>query len=363
MKALRNITTLITVFVLFTSCADLLNVNPDDVLLEENYPSTITELYSGYMGIAATVQSVADKASFLEGLRGDFLEPTANANNDMVELYNYDPISVANDLANPVGYYNIILNANDYIGHAADFFRENPTSIDEETFFALVGGAIRYKTWAYLMLAKIYGEAIWIDDPLIEYKDISQFPVYDFDQLINNCISLMENGIDVDGVKVDGKGIVKWSSVLFPNTTSDYSWDCIDPAPEILLGELYLFAGNYQLAFDNLFALLRIGSEDNRLEVTKSEYNQEWIKLFRGFVRKEAVFTLTYEYNYNQTNHLIDYYSNNAPNKYYLRPTQVAMDRFYRQKQSNGNPGDFYRGVNVTFKQIDNEWVVYKFIS
>ncbi len=362
MKKIEKITLVIAFAFLITSCESFFNVNPDDLLLEENYPSTVTELYSGYLGISAKVQVIADRVSFLEGLKGDFLEPTANATQDMIDIYNLDEDN-RNVLADPSGYYAIILNANDYIVHATKFYENNPTAIDETSFKAIVGGALRYKSWAYLMIAKIYGKSVWIDDPLAELQDIAKYPVLDFDQTINSCINLIETGIVINEKPINGKGIVKWSTILFPDGTTDYSWDCIDPAPEILLGELYLYSGNYQLAFDNLLALLKIGSADNRLEITKSEYNGEWIDLFKKYVRKEAIFLMTYDYNLKQTNNLVNYYSNTYPNKYYLRPTQVAMDRFRNQKQSNGNPGDNWRGENRSFKLENNEWVVYKFLS
>ncbi|MFA9392147.1 MAG: hypothetical protein ACERKD_20215 [Prolixibacteraceae bacterium] len=347
----------------FSSCADFLNVNPDDVLLEDNYPSTITELYSGYMGIAASVQAVADKASFLEGLRGDLLEPTMNSTREVVELYQYTETS-DNKLANPVDYYKIILNANDYIEHASTFFEENPTSIDEPTYTALIGGAIRYKTWAYLMLAKIYGQAIWIDDPLIEFSDINQFPLYDFNQLILQCIDLIENGIELNGIAIDGRGEIRWSAELFPGqgeSSSNLQWNRICPPAECLLAELYLFAENYPMVIENALAVIRMGGEEDSYQLNKSEWNGEWVKPLRDFYRKESIFMFTYDYNLHQTHHLIDYYSNLAPNKYLMRPSQVAMNRFRQQVRSDGNVGDNYRGDGVSFKEINGDWVFCKF--
>lgn len=361
-KHISKTAAVIALGLMVSSCDSFFSVNPNDILLEENYPSTVTELYSGYLGISAKVQTVADKAYFLEGLRGDFLEPTANATQDMIDIYNFDEDN-NNELADPAGYYAIILNANDYIKHATQFYEEYPTSIDAETFKAIIGGALRYKSWAYLMLAKIYGKAIWVDEPFVEYQDISSFPMIGFDEIIQNCISLIETGVEVNGSYINGKSLVRWTDVLFPDGSEDYSWNCIDPAPEMLLGELYIFAGNFQSAYNNLLSLLSTASADNRLEITKSEYNGEWRDLFRKFCRKEAIFLMTYDYTKSQTNSLIDYFSNASPNKYYLRPTQAAMDRFNNQKQSNGNEGDLYRGDGVTFKEVDGEWVVYKFIS
>ena len=69
------------------SCEDFFTPDADDILLEKQYVGDYTELYSGFMGLAASMQQVADQASFLEGLRGDLLEPTANAPRDFWDMY------------------------------------------------------------------------------------------------------------------------------------------------------------------------------------------------------------------------------------------------------------------------------------
>ncbi len=349
--------------ILFSGCSGFFNVNPDDLLLEKNYPGTLTELYSGYMGVASTVQQVADKASFLEALRGDFAEPTSNATKEIVDLYLYNPIN-SNELADPAGYYRVILNANDYISHASTFFQKNPTSINEATFRALIGGAIRYKAWAYLMLAKIYGEALWIDEPFREYQDLSWSSLMPFDQIIMQCISLIEIGIQIGDMQIDGKGTLRWSQVLFPGqseSASNLEWNRINPPPECLLAELYLYAGVYEKVVEMALSVIRTGGTEASYQLNKSEWTGEWIRPFSSFYRKESIFMFTYDYNLKQTNHLVDFYSNLPPNRYLLRPSQAAMDRFYRQIRSDGNQKDVNRGEGRTFKLSNGEWVISKF--
>ena len=65
-----------------------------------------------------------------------------------------------------------------------------PTVLSDSDYKGIIGGALRYKAWAYLMLAKIYGEAVYLDDPLATYQDLSQYPVLKFDQLIDKCITV-----------------------------------------------------------------------------------------------------------------------------------------------------------------------------
>ena len=68
-----------------------------------------------------------------------------------------------------------------------------------------------------MMLAKIYGEAIYFDDPLSEYQDIAKYPKLGFDQIIDKCLELMNTGM----YGVDGKQITRWRTFLFPSITGE----------------------------------------------------------------------------------------------------------------------------------------------
>jgi hypothetical protein len=346
-----------------SSCEDFFNPGSDSTLLEKDYIGNFTELYAGYMGIAAKVQIVADKSIYLEGLRGDFLEPTTNAPQDFWDVYNYSEKLDNNKLADPKDYYAVIMNANDYIEHSKKYMMDNLDALNSESYFALFSGAIRYKVWAYLMLGKLYGEAIYFSEPVKEYQDIKKFPKLHLDELIDTCIQLMEVGIE----GINGHGEVKWSTELFPGQSvgsNETQWDRICPSPESLLAELYLWKGDYQSAWNNCVDQIVAGRIDgSNYLISLSEYGAEWVKIFRGFVRQEHIAAAFYNYEQKQTNHVIEYFSDRAPNLYYMRPTQVAMDRFLGQKNEEGTTGDFYRGLDKTFHMENNDWLVWKFVS
>ena len=348
--------------ILLSGCNSFFNPDADDVLQEKDYVSNYTELYSGFMGIAGAVQSVAEKGMFLEGLRGDLFEPTNNASRDIWDVYNYSDNLKGNSLADPKGYYNVILNCNDYIQHVLAYRKANPTALSTDVYDGLIGGALRYKAWTYLMLAKIYGEAIYLDDPLTSYKDLSKYPTLGFDEIIEKCRSLIVDGVD----GVNGKGVIRWSAELFPgqaDSPTNLQWNRICPTPECLLAEIYLYQNNYQEAWNNCVSIIRQGGEEASFQLNLSEYNGEWKKFGREFSRMEHITVAFFDYSLNQTNHVIDYLSNTAPNSYYLRPTEAAMNRFNNQYTAGGLLGDKYRGYGVTFKQVNNDWVMEKLLS
>ncbi|WP_044202726.1 RagB/SusD family nutrient uptake outer membrane protein [Echinicola pacifica] len=345
-----------------SSCESYFEADEKEILLDENYIGNTNELYSGYMGIAAKVQEVADKGILLAELRGDFLEPTANAPQQLWDIYNYSA-GADNELADPSGYYGVIGNANTYIKKAFDFKESNPNAVENEVFEPLISGAIRYKVWAYLMLAKLYGEAVYLDAPLLGDEDLSKYPRLGFDELISQLISLMEGGVK----GIDGKKVLIWSDLLFPgvNTSSqDLTWNMICPSPEPLLMELYLWAGSYEKVVSiGMPYIYDQGSK--RYKLSNEDYNSEWVQFFyRDPITKtrELINIVPFDYRRGQTHRLIHYFSNTEPNDYFLRPTEVAMSRFEAQVRQDGvTVGDRYRGEDYTYWNQNGEWVVRKF--
>jgi len=351
-----------------TQCNSYFDKDANDVLTSKNYVGNVEELYAGFRGIASAVQNVADQAIFLTELRGDLLEPTSNAPQELWDIYNYS--DKENSYNDPKGYYNVIINANDFINKATEFYSKNPNAIDTgASYKPMVSGAIRFKCWAYLMLAKIYGQAVYFDDPLIEYSDISKYPTLSVDELIQKCLLLMNTGIyDKTGIKIDGNQALAYSDVLSKGVTSSdkLKWDMICPTPEPLLIELNLWAGNYQKVVDIAVPFI-YDNGTKKYKLSNEDYNAEWSLFFyKDFISKttELMTVAPFDYTYNQVDRINTYYSNVSPNKYYLRPTQIAMDRYNTQKQYDGvTPTDKYRGLGHTFDQMNGEWVLRKFLK
>lgn len=350
----------------FTQCDDYFETKTDDMLLDKDYVGSVNELYSGYMGVAAKVQAVADQAIFLTELRGDLLEPTTNAPQELWDIYNHTDAK-GNSFTDPKGYYDVIMNANDFIKKALEYKGKNPNAIDSAIFKPMISMTLRFKVWAYLMLAKTYGQAVYLDEPVQNYEEVNNLPVLQFDELIQKCLSLMETGvIGIDGKNIDGKRTMVWSTLLAQGETTgvDLTWDMICPTPEALLCELNLWAGNYQKVVDIAIPYI-YDNGSKRYKLNNDDYNGEWCQFFYASPTtrtRELITVVPYDYSKNQTNRLISFFSNTFPSKYYLRPTQVAMDRFNNQVQLDGlTPTDRYRGNTYTFTLQNGEWVIRKF--
>ncbi|MDA3879115.1 MAG: hypothetical protein PF436_01885 [Prolixibacteraceae bacterium] len=351
-----------------TGCSDFFETNPDDILLGDDYIADINEFYSGYMGVASKVQKLADHMIILSELRGDLLEPTENAPQELWEIYNYTNDS-NNEFANPSAYYDAIVNANDYIRKSMEFKAENPNAIPDDVFAPMISGAIRYKAWVYLMLGKLYGEAVYYDDPMVEYNPDHNYPTLQFDELIQQLLTLVDQGVDWDtstGIQqINGMIPLRFTDILYPDGSGDDTWNMITPNPLALKAELELWAGNYDEVITNTMELLYADGNTKTYKITNDEYNGEWASDIFGerILGYELVDVYMFDYENNQTNRLLEYFSNIPPNNYYLRPTQAAMGRFEAQYQENGiDKTDVYRGENRSYYMNEGDWVFYKLI-
>ncbi|NGM64568.1 RagB/SusD family nutrient uptake outer membrane protein [Sphingobacterium sp. SGR-19] len=351
-----------TMALTFGSCSDYFEVDTNDILLDKDYVKESNELYSGYMGVASKMQAIADQTVFLSDLRTDLLEPTVNAPQDLWDLYNFKE-KPGNSFANPRPYYDLIVNANAYLSKIIAYRTNNPTAIEEAHYQALISGTIRFKVWTYLTLGKLYGQVAYFDDPDLNLDKIGEIPVIGFDELIPRLISLMESGVD----GVNGLYETNWGNILYPGVPAneqDLVWNMICPSPAPLRMELYLWNKEYQRVVDIGIPFI-YDNGGRRYKVDNQDYNGEWIQVFtRDPVTKTRVLIniVPYDFERNQTNRLISFFSNQEPSLYYLKPTEVAMQRHASQLRYDGHTlGDQYRGENYTYFFQNGQWVIRKF--
>lgn len=330
-----------------TSCEDFFSPETDDEFDANAGYSSNTEMYTGFLGIITKVQAIGDKEILLTETRGELIEPSDESSSELISLYNYDANLQGNTYANPMGYYEVIIACNDYLNSMLRY-REHP-NVDDDAWQTLVSSAVRIKVWTYKTLAEIYGEAIWFDDPMTELVDIhdERFELLQLPQLIDRCLTLLEQGYE--GVKSNLN--IDWHEYLAPGTSlanSEYrKWNWMIPAYAGLYAELCLWKGAvmdaqgqdalayYQNAADTL--LIALGGQINVTSdpgsnvywlpsaATPGHYNCWDLAQPYPYETVSAIF---YDYTKNQTNTLLKHFSNEYPNKYWLRPSEAGMERF-----------------------------------
>jgi len=342
-----------------TACSDFFKPDNDDQLNGDDYISSNTEMYTGFLGIMTKLQAIGDKEILLTDTRADLLEPTDNSSAELIELYNYDSDLQNNSYANPAGYYEVIIACNDYLAKMKEY-RTSP-QVDEDKYSDLVSSTLRIKVWTYKTIGEIYGEAVWFDDPITKVSSIADsanFTKMDMPTLIDKCLSVLDSGID----GISSSRSINWIEWLDPENVTSIAnssyrkWNYMIPPYEGLYAELCLWKGAvldskgthdtqyYKRAADLLLSALGtyINNESN------SGSNPYWLpcattpghyKSFWNYAQPyppETVAALIYDYSNNQTNTLLKHFSTEYPNEYLLRPSEYGMEHY---TDATFNPG------------------------
>lgn len=363
------------------SCDDFFEPETDDVLDGDEYMAEQTEMYTGFLGIMTRMQAVGDKAIYLTETRGELLEPTTYSTSDLIALYNYDEDLTGNPYADPAGYYDVVIACNDYLVNIQEFGEQYPELWDQKVSDGLISSTIRLKVWAYMMLAEIYGEALWFDDPITEIQDLTKFELLDTEGVVDKCLDLLENGYD----GVASNIVFSWYQWLDPDTElgdSKYRyWDYMIPTWEGLYAKVALWKGAYLQKsgradeandyYNNVVDTLANAINQHMLTVSNQEWNRSQLSAPRSKYWKseepskfQAVSVLKYDYADNQTNSLMKHFNTQFPNDYLLCPSDSGLARWEDPVFNPGaSTGDSRFGVN--FKETyngSNEYYVSTYV-
>lgn len=363
------------------SCDDFFEPETDDVLDGDDYMAEQTEMYTGFLGIMTRMQAVGDKAIYLTETRGELLEPTTYSTSDLIALYNYDEDLTGNPYADPAGYYDVVIACNDYLVNIQEFGEQYPELWDQKVSDGLISSTIRLKVWAYMMLAEIYGEALWFDDPITEIQDLTKFELLDTEGVVDKCLDLLENGYD----GVASNIVFSWYQWLDPDTElgdSKYRyWDYMIPTWEGLYAKVALWKGAYLQKsgradeandyYNNVVDTLANAINQHMLTVSNQEWNRSQLSAPRSKYWKseepskfQAVSVLKYDYADNQTNSLMKHFNTQFPNDYLLCPSDSGLARWEDPVFNPGaSTGDSRFGVN--FKETyngSNEYYVSTYV-
>jgi starch-binding outer membrane protein, SusD/RagB family len=354
----------------FVGCSDFFETQTDDALSGEDYITEETAMYTGYLGIITKMQAIGDKAIYLTDTRGELLEPTSTAPAELISIYNYADDTTSNGYADPAGYYDLVIACNDYLANMKEYHENYSESINETYYSCLISSALRIKAWTYLTIAKIYGKALWFDDPMVKIQnlnDSTKFVLKDLDGVVASCKNLLTTGFD----GVDGTLSFSWYNWLDPETAlanSEYRyWDYMTPDYAGLYAELCLWSGDYQTAATLLLSALNaqistsISDGTPWIRNTTLNGNYATIWNYTAPYPRETVSAIIYSYTKNQTNSLLKHFGTESPNQYLLKPSTVGMARFSDQTFDPVGSGTERRG-GVTFaKDSNGKYYISKF--
>ena len=218
---------------LLTSCEDMLKPESDLVEYAEDHTlNHATDSVYSVMGIINKLQMIADRVVLLGEVRGDLIEPTAAASNDLKHLaaFEFNEKNRYNQISD---YYAVINNCNYYLAHVDTAMQRRGRNLFMREYAAVKS----YRAWTYLQLAQAYGEVPLILTPLmteLEAREAMNQPRVDIKAI---CDTFIDDLTPYAGVNLPEFGSINGMS-------SEYFFIPM----RALLGDLCLWAGRYQEA-------------------------------------------------------------------------------------------------------------------
>jgi hypothetical protein len=388
MKIFRPETALLLfVAVVFsTGCQKVFDIKPKDTLDQSQMYQNVYDADAAVLGIYGKFMGLADRYIILNELRADLLDCTQNADENLRQISTHS-VGQDNPYASPKPFYELILNCNDVLENFKKMKAENKmTELEFNQRYSDIGAL---RSFIYLQLGIHFGRVPYVTSSLKnvdEVKDPNTYPIVSFDVLLDSLINFTE--------KLPYKDLYPAGSNL--NITVDgYQTQKFFVNKKVILGDLYLWKGNYQNAAVNYrevmetgtqgvaggqyYSLYKVGWDSNgdvdhyisysrAGDASTLVQNSQWRIMFEqpfgssGFDR-EWVWVLPFDSKFNPENPLIRLFSP-VGGSYTLRPSQLITDMWNAETQKPAQGGSIpydARGLLST-KQIGGQPVVMKYL-
>ncbi|GAB2618899.1 hypothetical protein GCM10026987_15640 [Belliella aquatica] len=344
-----------------TSCGDMLEVEPKMDLDKDRFYQNEFDADVAIIGIYGQLMQLAEQYVVLNELRADLIEPTMNADADLIAISTHNVRAEDNNkYANPKQFYKVILNCNDAIEGLGRMRAENRIGASE--YEQRVSDITAVRSWVYLQLGIHFGTVPYVTTTLTsidEVNDQSLFPRLQFDALLDQLINTMEALPYLD---------------VYPNNidltagTDGYATTKFFINKRVLLGDLNLWKGNYQRAAENYRAVLETSTplgggagrvyydnfriswgsnSEHAVQYTKANdinslvnnNNNGWRSIFgrnidAGF-NYEWVWAIHFDSQFAPNYPFINLFANEGAGEYKLRPSTAIIDAWESQTQFN----------------------------
>ena len=162
------------------SCEDMLEVDSDQIVLPKDHQlDALNDTIYTMMGIYSQVQELGDRYVLLGELRGDLMDITSDATNDIREIYNFE-VSGNNKYNKASDYYSVINSCNYLINNLDTSIVDKA----EKVMYKEFSQAKAVRAWTYMQLALNYGSVTYYDQPILSIADANKnYPVYDLNAL------------------------------------------------------------------------------------------------------------------------------------------------------------------------------------
>ncbi|MBN2215667.1 MAG: RagB/SusD family nutrient uptake outer membrane protein [Bacteroidales bacterium] len=371
------------------SCEDFFDPEQQLDITESKLYDDWYEYRSIEMGLYGLQQKLVEQLLILGELRGDLLTITENADADMVEVYNFN-ISKENKYASPTNFFKLIAACNNFI-RVLETRHPEVTDPDSAVtnYDRLYGEALCMRAWTYFNAARIYGKVPYIHESLVTIEEIGNYinspgeyidsvyinyatNGYYNDTVYNYPVTLEKNYYDLDLV-IDVftsqlENNIKAVGVIHYIENNDETWEVTiwnNWALYALLGQMYLTKGDLARAAKYFGYIIYNSTGNRRYQLDNSFAYTFWPNIFTGIDNREHIYTIWFDKANFQQNQLQMFFEPFVPNKYMLKPTKIAIDKWetiWRGQVIDedlshpeasemlyaGFPSDYFRGIGIS---------------
>ncbi|TWI85629.1 putative outer membrane starch-binding protein [Lacibacter cauensis] len=330
-----------------SACKKVFDIQPEDQLDEANAYQNVYDADAAVIGIYGKFMGLAEQYVVLNELRADLLDVTANSNEALRQI-NTHTVTENNPYASPKPFYELILNCNDVLAHFKVMVQDK--KMNEEQFNQRYSDIAALRSFLYLQLGIHFGDVPYVTSTLKnvdEVKNAANFKRIPFNALLDSLISNTET-IPFKEIYPSGSGL---------NITVDgYQTQKFYINKKVLLGDLYLWKGNYQKAADyyrqvmeygttafgfgeDFYSYYKLGwagghnhyvSYGRAGDASTLTYNDGWRVIFESAygsnsLNREWVWVLPFDNKFKPENSLIKLFSP-IGGQYLVRPSQEVYD-------------------------------------
>ena len=239
---------------MMSSCSDILNVESNRVEYEfEDW--TLNDSVYSVLGILKAVQGVGDRQVLINELRADLVSINKEkAVIDVQELSRFEYNLDGNKYLDVKDYYTIINNCNIYLARVDTTLEKNNIRLMLPEYVAVKS----VRAWTYLQLAINHYAVPYFTKPILSHSDaeaVMNAPMLTREEIVDNLIADIlpyENPAAYPMPSWDTDGtVLKFG---YGDGGTDVETKLLFVPIRMLLGELYLWRGDYKNAAHYFYA-------------------------------------------------------------------------------------------------------------
>ncbi|MDB5121789.1 MAG: RagB/SusD family nutrient uptake outer membrane protein [Sphingobacteriales bacterium] len=394
----------ITLIVSF-SCKKYFTVEPQGYIpAEENFKNA-DDAVSAIYGLYSLMQPLVDQIFLAGEVQSDLVVEARGADGYLSEIAQ-NRITSQNPYTDYTNFYKLIVACNNTISGLEKLSRVDPINYTAERYNYNIAEVAYIRAWTYLQLVKIWGDVPYIEHTVTTVDQLTDNPPVQADIILENIekdalkyysIMLLANPVSNPGA---GLNIAGSEIRILRGQFNSFAAQC-------LLGEIYVYRGNYSKAKDILGGLVPFGNASNGnvgvFGITTYDYSNYW-QVFRSMSTGEAndgrALYIDFDGSRGQTNNLQRWTSNSIREggSFAFKPSSVALKKWnetdnmllkYQNTSlgyfvnpamtdgsteatqpvllSNGNPmvggkGDYIRGPGVSYQPVGKDTLIFKYL-